>query len=83
MSRRVLVTDHALLRYLERVVGINVASHRRTVEDLVAPAVERGASALIHDGHRYVLRAERVTTITPRHHEPGARMTADDDLREG
>ena len=82
MIRRPIITDHALLRYLERVIGIDVASHRRAVDDLVASAVEQGACALIHDGHRYVLRDERVTSVTPRRQASIIRMTPDDDLRE-
>lgn len=83
MTRRPIVSDHALLRYLERVAGIDVTSHRHAVEDLVASAVDKGACGLISGGHRYVLRGDRVTTVIPRHQTPGVRMMPDDDFREG
>lgn len=58
------VSDHAMLRYLERVVGIDVEAHRQEVERRVAGAVALGASALISEGYRYVLCDWRVTTVT-------------------
>ena len=60
-----IVTDHALVRYLERVVGIDVEAHRREVAGLVGVAVEHGASALVHDGHRYCVSGRHVTTVKP------------------
>ena len=65
-----VVTDHALVRYLERVVGIDVEAHRREVAGLVGVAVEHGASALVHDGHRYRISDFRVTTVVPVHSDP-------------
>ncbi|MFD1914134.1 hypothetical protein [Halodurantibacterium flavum] len=63
------VTDHAMLRYLERVVGIDVTAHRRDIERLVAQAVELQATALTKDGYRYVINDFRVTTVMPAHSE--------------
>lgn len=60
-----LITDHAMLRYLERVVGIDVAAHRHEVERRVSLAVELGASALVSDGFRYTISDFRVTTVMP------------------
>jgi len=64
MTRRPHVSDHALLRYLERVVGIDVPSHRRAMERKVSDAVERGACGLISGGYRYAIRDLTVTTVT-------------------
>lgn len=64
MSRRPHISDHALLRYLERVVGIDVQSHRRAVERRVSDAVEQGACGLISGGYRYAIRDRTVTTVT-------------------
>jgi len=60
-----IITDHAMLRYLERVVGIDVAMHRREVELRVSQAVELGASALVSEGFRYTICDFRVTTVLP------------------
>lgn len=65
MIRRPHITDHALLRYLERVVGIDVDAHRAAIEVKTADAMQRGASALISGGHRYVLADGCVITVKP------------------
>ncbi len=59
------VSDHAMLCYLERVVGIDVEAHRREIERRVECAVALGASAVISDGYRYVLSDFRVMTVSP------------------
>lgn len=65
-----IVTDHALVRYLERVVGIDVEAHRREVAALVGVAVAHRAGALVHDGHRYCLSDAFVTTVKPVRRDP-------------
>jgi hypothetical protein len=69
-DRRPYISDHAMLRYLERVVGIDVDAHRREVERRVALAVALGASAVVRDGMRYVIRDFRVTTVAPSASDP-------------
>lgn len=68
--RRPHVSDHAMLRYLERVVGIDVEAHRRDIERRVVHAVELGASGLISDGFRYAISDVRVTTVVPVSSDP-------------
>lgn len=68
-QRRAKVSDHAMVRYLERVVGIDVSSHRRDLEARLTQAVDLGASALISDGQRYVLIGEVLITVTPAHRD--------------
>lgn len=65
-----VVTDHAMVRYLERVVGIDVEAHRREVEALVADAVAQGARGLVHDGLRYCINDFHVTTVVPVKSDP-------------
>jgi hypothetical protein len=65
-DRAPIITDHALLRYLERVVGIDVGSHRRDMEEKLARAVELEAAALVSDGWRYTIIGCHVTTVMPR-----------------
>lgn len=59
------VTDHAVLRYLERVHGIDIDAVREEVSHLVDLAVEMGAGAVVVDGLKYVLRDEVVITAAP------------------
>lgn len=67
------VSDHAVLRYLERVGGIDVEALRRQIAERVKLGAQLGANGVSVGGHTYVLvqspgRAA-VTTILPR---PGA-----------
>lgn len=69
-KRRVIVTNHALLRYLERVGGFDIEGLRRAIEQQIEAKTPEGASAIILDGHRYVLRdggpaARLVVTVMP------------------
>jgi hypothetical protein len=59
------VTDHAVLRYLERVKGIDIEAVRLEVGHVVDRAVEMGAGAAIVDGVRYVLNERTIVTVTP------------------
>lgn len=43
MSAAVRITDHALLRYLERIVGFDFSGHRDTLARRLQPALEAGA----------------------------------------
>ena len=74
------VSDHAVLRYLERVGGFNIDDLRRSIATRIEVAAPTGASAVVLDGFKYVIRAETgqrvVTTIMPRewdHHNPKGR----------
>lgn len=49
------VTDHAVLRYLERVAGLDVERVRREIGRRVDRGAELGASGVVVDGIRYVL----------------------------
>lgn len=57
------VTDHAVIRYLERVLHINIEAHRREIGRRVDRAAELGAAAVVLDGHRYIITDGAVTTI--------------------
>lgn len=69
-DRTPIITDHALLRYLERVIGIDVASHRQELEVKLAQAVELGAVALVSEGWRYTIVDCHVTTVLRRDRNP-------------
>lgn len=60
-----IVSDHALIRFLERECDIDLSDARAYLERRVAEAVAAGASALYRDGFTYVLRDGRLITIHP------------------
>ena len=62
----VAVSDHALLRYLERVKGIDVAAARAEIEQLIGSAAMLGDAALVRAGHVFVVEGYRLTTVLPR-----------------
>lgn len=57
------VTDHAVLRYLERAKGIDIEAVRAELGHAVDKAIEMGAGAAIVDGVKYVLRDRCVVTV--------------------
>jgi hypothetical protein len=59
------VTDHALIRYLERVKGFDLEPHRAAIRSIVANA-PGSARTVLHQGFRYELgNLGAVTTVTP------------------
>lgn len=59
------VTDHAVLRYLERVRGVDVEAVRCELGQKVGGALEAGASATIVNGFRYVLVEGALVSCVP------------------
>lgn len=67
------VTDHAIVRYLERVLGMDIEAVRRKIGRTVDLALEHeGSNGVVSDGFVYKLRGNKVTTITP-HNQPKLR----------
>lgn len=64
-AQRPFITDHALLRYLERGIGIPVENYRKALEKLLAPAVAVGASRYSALDVTFALNGEKVTTVLP------------------
>ncbi len=60
------VSDHALLRYLERVKGIDVEAARAEVIAIVKVAASLGNRTAARDGHVYVIDGCWVTTVMPK-----------------
>jgi len=58
-----MVSDHAVLRFLERCHGLDVEVIRAQIRESVQTGVRYGASAVIADGVKYVLREETVVTV--------------------
>lgn len=56
------VTDHAVLRYLQRVHGVDVELVRETIAAAVAHALP-GTASVHAAGLRFVIRDGRVVTV--------------------
>ncbi|WP_425087013.1 hypothetical protein [Stappia sp.] len=57
------VSDHAVLRYIERIYGLDVDAVRRHIADEVASAAAAGAITARIRGASYVIRDGVVVTI--------------------
>lgn len=65
MSKLPHVTDHAVLRYLERARGLDVEAVRRHIADLCAPYTAVGARTVHAEGIKFELGTGKVITCTP------------------
>lgn len=61
-----VVTDHALLRYLERAQGFNLEALRRELARAAAKAIAHGAPVAIYGGGKLVIENNVVRTVLPR-----------------
>lgn len=59
------VSDHALLRYLERVRGLDLDAVRAEIVGIVHQAAAVGATRVSVNGFTYMLEGRRVVTVTP------------------
>lgn len=59
MKRRIDISDHAVLRWLERVEGVNTARIRRRIVKSVKLAVEHEAAGTTVDGVNYKISYQR------------------------
>ncbi|MGP9788928.1 hypothetical protein [Roseinatronobacter sp. NSM] len=64
---RVCVSDHAVLRYLERVQGMDIERLRREIGARVDHAAALGACGIIISGFSYRIENNTVTTILRAH----------------
>ncbi len=62
-NQRHPVSDHAVLRYLERVAALDVEAIRQRIEASTKTALAGGASGIVVNGISYKFRRGRVTTI--------------------
>lgn len=63
MSKRPRVSDHALVRYLERTQGLDLDAVRREIGERVRRGAEIGATGVLIDGYCYVIEANVVVTV--------------------
>jgi hypothetical protein len=59
------VTDHAIVRYLERVEGMDVEALRRRIGHTVQDGIELGANGVVSGGYVYRIEGVSVVTIAP------------------
>ncbi len=66
-KRRLHISDHAVLRYLERVGGFEIERLRKSMAERLNAAAQAGANAVVIDGYAYVIRRDQhgpvVTTV--------------------
>ena len=60
------VTNHAILRYLERAQGVDVAAVRRRLSELAETAISGGALTIAADDVKIVLKGSTVVTVLPK-----------------
>jgi hypothetical protein len=82
MKRGQHVTDHAILRYLERAHGIDINAVRHMIADTVREAAQAGASGVRHGGLAYRLKDGVVVTVAPISQEPLSGAALDPELAE-
>lgn len=58
------VSDHAVIRYLERVRGVNIDRLRAQIGKVAEQGLEMGACGAISNGFVYKIRGGVVTTVT-------------------
>lgn len=66
------VTDHAVIRYLERVQGVDIEAIRRRIGRVADQGVEAGANGVISGGFIYRI-ADGVVVTVVHHHREGPR----------
>ena len=58
------VSDHAVMRYLERVKGMDLEPYREEIRAIVESAVEAKALSITKDGFCYMLDPDRHSVIS-------------------
>lgn len=63
---RIRIADHAKLRYLERVKGVDIDALTLELEQKVQLAHALGASGLVVDGIEFIMTRDTLVTVQPR-----------------
>lgn len=68
MNKRapLLISDHAIVRYLERVEGLNIDQLRRALANRLQEAHAIGASSVTIERHTYRITNGVLTTVVQR-----------------
>lgn len=65
------VSDHCVLRWLERRYGLDVEGERRKIDRLTDNAVRAGATLVKVEGVQFIIRGGRVVTTLENWMPPG------------
>lgn len=57
-----VVTDHAVLRFLERRHGLDVEAIRSEIQTICTTGVRFGAAKVIADGMKFIIQGEDIVT---------------------
>jgi hypothetical protein len=68
------VTDHAVLRYLERAMGLNLEIVREHILTICGGAAAFGAKSVRAEGLRFEINDGKICTVTPDHRLPRRRV---------
>jgi hypothetical protein len=68
----VRVTDHAVLRYMERAMGLNVEIVREHIMNVCADAAAFGAVCVRSEGLRFEIASGAIITVLDDQQAPGA-----------
>lgn len=78
------ISDHAMLRYLERAMGIDVAALKaKLLTAEVKDAIRAGASAIFVDGIRFKVQDNTIVTVTESAPKQPKRMKRVSNADEG
>jgi hypothetical protein len=66
----IVCTEHAVLRYLERAMGLNVEIVRQHILSIAGDAAAFGAVCVRAEGLRFEIDGNRICTVTPDHTQP-------------
>lgn len=64
MSKSIKVSDHALVRWMERVNQIELQEFRDTIAAVVETAMDAGATSICVGGFTYTINPKTRTVIT-------------------
>ena len=59
------VTDHCVIRYLERAMGLNIEIVREHILAICSGAAAYGAVSVRAEGLRFEIAGNRIVTVTP------------------
>lgn len=66
----VRVSDHAVLRYMERAMGLDIETVRQHIADTCAGAAAVGAVCVRSEGFRFEISGNAVITVRPDSQHP-------------
>lgn len=55
MKKRLIVSDHAVVRYLDRIGGFDIEGLRHQIAMRLQPHADRGTQGVVLDGHSFLI----------------------------